>query len=125
MHYSNLVIIEREEEQTVDDAVTEMMDERADWWDFYQTGGRWTGLFDGYDPDTDPANIKVCDVCNGTGKRPGGALEFGKEWVEWSNGCNGCSGKGKCPVWPTNYKRHEGDVMPIENLTAEQLAKFH
>lgn len=28
-------------------------------WDWYQIGGRWTGLLDGYDPQKDPKNLEA------------------------------------------------------------------
>ena len=38
-------------------------------WDWYQVGGRFTGVYSGYNPNTDPANSATCDLCRGTGKR--------------------------------------------------------
>ncbi len=35
-------------------------------WDWYQIGGRWTGLLDGYDAEKDPANLDA----NGEPKWP-------------------------------------------------------
>jgi hypothetical protein len=80
-------------------------------WDWFQIGGRWTGLFSEYEPDADPKNIVECRLCNGTGKRRDMFV---------ANGCNGCAGKGKHAVWPTDRRRHEGDVL----TTAEALAKL-
>lgn len=38
-------------------------------WDWWQVGGRWTGMMDPeYDPQTDPNNIEKCDLCGGTGR---------------------------------------------------------
>lgn len=117
MHYSNLVLIE-----SIDDikaAVEEAMARgKDDWWDWYQIGGRWTGLFDGYDPESDPENIQTCELCRGTGTRPDMDCSV-------SGGCNGCQGKGKRAKWPTQWKQHSGDVIPIERLTKEQLGKFY
>jgi hypothetical protein len=42
--------------------------------------------------------LEDCDLCAGTGTRPGGLEEFGQQWFDWSNGCNGCMGQGKRPV---------------------------
>ena len=70
-----------------------------DWW---QIGGRWSGFFDtGYDPEKDPANQEVCNLCDGTGTRPDGIERFGEEWAKWCNGCNGCQGTGVKTKWPT------------------------
>src|SRR5688500_14258938 len=63
----------------IDELIAEQMmpfDENGEWfrdgsrWDWYQIGGRFTGLLDGYDPDKDPANIQQCELCAGTGVRP-------------------------------------------------------
>jgi hypothetical protein len=83
------------------------------WWDWYQIGGRFTGTFDGYDPEKDPENAERCDTCGGTGKRPGGLQQFGPEWVKQMNGCNGCKGTGQRTKWPTRFKTHSGDIQPI------------
>lgn len=100
MHYSNLVIIEAPEDgvistEYVDAAVQRAMgpsEESGGFWDWYQIGGRWTGAFDDYDPEKDPANQEIAP---------------------------------SRVKWPTDWTRHLGDVMPIENMTAEILAKFY
>ena len=99
MHYGNLVIVKRPKDAeaaklwSLEDAVQEAMgpsEESGGFWDWYQIGGRWTGTFDGYDPNTDPNNLI-----------------------------------GKRVSWPTDWKLHEGDVMPVAQLTAEHLTKFY
>jgi hypothetical protein len=40
-------------------------------WIDWTVGGRWSGLLDGYDPTTNPVNFTPCDVCGGSGDRPG------------------------------------------------------
>ncbi len=40
-------------------------------WDWYQIGGRWTGLLNGYQPENDPANLDA----NGEPKWPTRWLE--------------------------------------------------
>lgn len=77
---------------------------RGDWAD---EGGRFQGLLDGYDPQANPENIEDCDLCNGTGIRPGGREQFGEEWFISVNGCNGCLGEGKRCVWSTEYVPHD------------------
>jgi hypothetical protein len=78
-------------------------------WDWYEIGGRWTGTFvECYDPEKDPANIEVCYLCNGTGKR----RDLGKR----AKKCNGCDGKGKATKWPTQWKKFKADVMPVKFL---------
>lgn len=118
MHYGNLVIIEKPEDGDIDKAVERAMgpsEENGGFWDWYVIGGRWTGALDGYDPETDPANVETCDLCRGTGKRGDMAV---------ANGCNGCSGKGTRTKWPTQWGRHAGDVAPIESVT-EDAYKFY
>lgn len=127
MHYSVLCIIDKPEEgDTIDDAVKEAMEAHGDGkeWDWFQIGGRWTGHFDGYKPEDDPANIQTCDICNGTGTRPGGLEQFGEAWVKGCNGCNGCQGKKTRTKWPTDWARHPGDVIPVASLTDEHV-KVH
>jgi len=119
MHYSNLVLIEEPSditEELIHKAVSSQMGERADWWDWWQIGGRWTGLWDGYDPSADPTNIKPCDLCAGTGKRPD---------AECVNGCNGCNGTGKSQKWPTQWRFRVQDVIPVELVTEEHYSKIH
>jgi hypothetical protein len=132
MHYGNLVIVKREraEKETFDleQAVEAAMgphEENGGFWDWYQIGGRWTGTFDGYEPEKDPANIETCSLCAGTGTRPNGLKEFGQAWFDACHGCNGCDGTGKKATWPTQWKRHAGDVIPVSKLTEEHLKSFH
>lgn len=115
-HYSNLVLIEPTED--VETAVKEAMGvhkAQGGFWDWYQIGGRWTGVLDGYNPDKDPVNIETCWLCQGTGTRQDMKVE---------NGCNGCLGTGKKEKWPTKYAKHPGDIAPIETLTDESYKNF-
>ena len=118
MHYSNLVIIKKTDD--VEAAVKQAMgapEGQGGFWDWYQIGGRWTGALDGYDPETDPANLKTCTLCGGSDDRKA-------EWKAEMKGCNGCHGTGKQVEWPTQWKMRAGDIQPIESLTQEQLDKF-
>jgi len=113
MHALTLVIIpdDGDVEQHVETVMSSRkvkFDLRWDWW---QIGGRWTGLFTDYDPDADPKNIETCNLCNGTGTRRD---------MRVANGCNGCAGKGKRAKWSTERAKHDGDVVS----TAEALAKL-
>ena len=81
-------------------------------WDWFQVGGRWTGLFDGYNPNKDPKNRVKCQYCNGTGKRKDMVVE---------GGCNGCNGTGKELKWPTDWKTRKGDILPVSKLTKKHL----
>jgi hypothetical protein len=38
-------------------------------WDWYQIGGRWTGVLDNYNPEKDPKNQEPCPYCKTTGIR--------------------------------------------------------
>jgi hypothetical protein len=125
MHFSNLVIIEKPEDGDIDGAVESMMGEPGEWWDWFSIGGRFTGWFDGYNPNTAPANIITCNVCGGTGIRPGGLGQFGAEWFDGCHGCNGCNGKGTHVTWPTEWGRHDGDVVPLTSVTQEQYEHFY
>lgn len=76
-------------------------------WDWYQVGGRWTGVYSGYEPEKDPKNIETCFICGGTGVRYDDVVQ-GK--------CNGCSGKGTRVSWPTGWKNHPGDILPVAEI---------
>lgn len=80
-------------------------------WDGWQIGGRYTGLFSGYDPQQDPGLVEVCFVCSGTGVRDD---EIGRaaraENPDYR--CNGCDGSGERQMWPTEWPRRDDDVMP-------------
>jgi len=114
-------------------------------WDFFLVGGRFTGWFDGYNPEQDPDNFQPCSLCAGTGKRQQlpPPIEVRKlragEWVtkldhsrttreymESLGGCNGCGGTGRCLKPPSDWKPYGGDTILLANLTAEQYAgKFN
>lgn len=119
MHYCVYVVIPGDtpkEKGDIEQAVEEVLrpygDEGEGNWDWYQIGGRWTGLLDGYDPNADPQYLKPCDVCGGTGKRePLGDNDF-----SWRGGCNGCDGKGTRVVWPTQFGFRAGDVAPVREV---------
>src|SRR5260221_1879965 len=98
---------------------------RAGFWDWYQIGGRWTGHLTGYDPEKDPANVEKCNLCDGTGIRTDDiGVEMGQPTQQIPNAvvarevgrthgwCNGCDGRGKHATWPTNWRKHDGDVQP-------------
>lgn len=102
-------------------------DENDEWfrdgsrWDWYQIGGRFSGMLDGYNPDADPANLQTCKTCGGSGVRPGGGEQFGEEWFKACNGCNGCNGTGNSSVWPTSRRAHDGDIALVRDVN---LSKF-
>jgi len=88
-------------------------------WDWYQIGGRWTGFYSDYNPATDPKNIEVCDLCEGTGMRDDWAwidadgVHYKDDWAKQCKGCNSCQGTGKSVKWPTSWENSEHDVLPV------------
>lgn len=87
------------------------------WWDWWQIGGRWKGIHvPGYDATKDPDHIVICNLCHGTGKRPGALEQFGAEWVEQTNGCNGCHGTGEAISHPTLWQQHPQDVIAVSEI---------
>lgn len=119
-HYAVLVLVEVDKDMSRDDVKVLVDDALAAFeeqhWDWYQIGGRWTGHFDGYNAEADPKNIETCDICHGTGERPNGLRDYGKEWFEANHGCNGCAGQGTRAKWPTQWAEHAGDVKPVALL---------
>lgn len=84
-------------------------------WDWFQVGGRWTGMWADYDPSTDPDNIEECATCNGTGMRMDDlGIETRKKDPTYK--CNGCGGTGKSVKFASHWKKCEGDVQPVENV---------
>jgi len=130
MHYSNLVIIERNTEnkdKSIERLVAEAMGPHEDsggFWDWYQIGGRWTGLFDNYDPTKEPENNEVCWLCHGTGLRNDDIGKAQRE-ADPNYTCNSCGGKGIAVKWPTQFKNYPGDIIPISQLTEEHLKRFY
>ncbi len=107
MHFGVLVIVDSNLDPET--AVEELLSPgQGDWWDWWTIGGRYTGcLNDAYDPKKDEANIETCSLCQGTGKRAD---------MEVANGCNGCQGKGKRVKWATQWAKHKGDVISVDDL---------
>ena len=104
-------------------------------WDWWQIGGRYTGAHaDGYDPTTDPRNVKTCDLCNGTGFRTDrvGRQARASNPSYTCNGCGECGkdgkwthgqrGPGKTVKWPTEWAPHLGDAIPVKNVSADLTA---
>lgn len=89
-------------------------------WDWYQIGGRWTGLLDNeFSPKDDPANLTECRSCNGTGKISTRnitelkTLKVKTKVEHKERDCQRCDGTGKSLVWPTGYVKFDGDVKPV------------
>lgn len=127
MHEFVVVLVKQTEnlEDEVHDALRPYQEQLDDsdnftgWWDWFQIGGRWTGVFSDYDPNTDPKNIVTCQLCFGTGTRPDWEA-FGEAWREANNGCNGCQGKGTHVSWPTQWGHHPTDIVPVSQLAQSE-----
>ncbi len=91
-------------------------------WDWFTIGGRWAGHFDGYKPESDPANMETCDLCGGTGDR----ATYRNEPKEGQHpsGCNGCLGNGTRVKWPTGWAPHDGDIKPVNALNEGDLEVY-
>jgi hypothetical protein len=84
-------------------------------WDWYQVGGRWTGVLSGYRPADDPALRRACRWCAGTGWRDD-EVGRARRAADAAFTCNGCGGRGEVTDWPTDWPRHEGDVVDALDL---------
>lgn len=98
-------------------------------WDWWQLGGRWTGVWSDYDPAADPANREFCWLCDGTGLRNDA---LGQAHREQNPGytCNGCGyGEHVTPGVKLKHatkwlKRSDLDVVPITRLLAMEDAQL-
>jgi len=101
-------------------------------YDWFQVGGRFTGLLDGYDPFTDEANYERCEFCEGTGittqavadQYPAYKDNVGKRCIQ----CNHEPDQWHADEPPFPGKRlrfgfqpHDGNVMPARNIDIERL----
>lgn len=85
-------------------------------WDWWMIGGRWSGKLDPtYDPEKDPRNIEVCNLCLGTGKRDDNLGQQARV-ADPSYTCNGCNGEGKRVKWPTSWADDIGNQCQVSNL---------
>lgn len=88
-------------------------------WDWWVIGGRWTGWFKPeYDATKDERNIKVCDLCHGTGTRTK-PVPLDPNWKPTPGECNGCNGKGKMVAW--SLADFDGDIEVLKNIPTERL----
>lgn len=84
-------------------------------WDWWRTGGRWTGMWSGYDPAKDPRNRRPCGHCSGTGVlAPGGD----------GKACNICRGGRTMLMWSGDWAEHDGDIMEVERVLTTGKATF-
>jgi hypothetical protein len=89
-------------------------------WDWWQVGGRWSGMLEvGYDPEKDPANMEICFLCAGSGKRND---EIGKaqRLINPDYTCNGCDGKGIRSKWPTAWV-NRGNQIQVGKLDLSSI----
>lgn len=126
-HFAVLVLIPQGED--VQFGVTRRLapyDENGEWfaegsrWDWWTIGGRFTGLLDGYDPEKDPLNTEVCDLCDGTGTRTK-PVPGKPEWVPTPGQCNGCRSKGQRIKWATAWAQHAGDILPMAQVNLDLM----
>lgn len=105
MHYYILVFTEiKPTKDHIDNILAPYYEDE---WDWYQKGGRWTGVLDGYNPEKDETLLEVCNLCDGTGTRTDMKVE---------NGCNGCLGKGNRIPWPTEWPERDGDSQRVKDV---------
>jgi hypothetical protein len=81
-------------------------------WDWYQIGGRCSGALDGYDPEQDPANQERCHRCGGSGR----SLDH-----DAPGACRRCAGQGRVAKWPTQWKPHPGDTVPVARVPPDYV----
>lgn len=90
-------------------------------WDWWTVGGRWTGMLSPvYDPEEDPTNTEVCNLCGGTGLR-NDTLGRKARAEDPAYTCNGCDGKKIRTKWPTQWKHFNGDQIRRGDLQLEAL----
>lgn len=93
MHKGVILLVKAEDREEAKQKADSFLESyQDDVWDWYQLGGRWTGLLTGYKPEEDPRNLETCRYCQGTGDRKD--LEP-PEWKKECGGCNSCHGKGQ------------------------------
>ena len=130
MHFFAIVLVP-DNTTDIEEKVAEIMlpheekydehsDEHSGFWDWYQIGGRWTGVLSNYDPREDPNNIEVCKLCNGTGRRNDKIAQQLRA-KDSSYTCNGCGGKGRSAKWPTDWKSHGGDTVPLDACLNDEI----
>lgn len=93
-------------------------------WDWWQLGGRWTGIWSDYNPAADPANQALCWLCQGTGLRNDRLGQQQRE-QDPTYTCNGCGYDNETPSGvmvkhATQWaERPDVDVIPIAALLAK------
>ena len=106
-------------EHQIEAEVTRLLkpfDEADEWfaegsrWDWWVVGGRWDGEILNLDR---LEFTKTCELCNGTGDRPGLIKRTSQEWYDECNGCNGCNGTGRANA---SYENFDALTTLVRNL---------
>jgi hypothetical protein len=83
-------------------------------YDWYQLGGRWTGIWSTYKPEKDENNWEACDLCDADGMRRD--LDGGTATI-----CNACGGDKTRLKWPTSWAPSILDMQPARHLLNSTL----
>lgn len=102
MHYHLELWVEDDNEELIEATLDDKIEVIG--FDWYQIGGRWKGAHvPGYKQSEDPNNFESCRHCNGKG-------------ATTDVPCIYCKGAGKEMKWPTDWKSHPKDIMPVTEL---------
>lgn len=94
MHKGVILLVKSDDAEEARECADSFMGEYQNHvWDWYQIGGRWSGILSNYNPRTDPDNFETCPSCGGSG-------------------CSRCE-NGTCLKWPTNWVDHPGNIIPL------------
>src|SRR6266571_8343590 len=106
-HYGYLVIIKPTDD--VEAAVERALEAGGCFWRGFQIGGRFSGVLDGYDPTTNPANQEPCTFCEATGTTTQAIADKHPAYQEHvGKACIQCKGTGARAKWPTEWQRYLG-----------------
>lgn len=98
-------------------------------YDWFQVGGRFTGLFDGYKPWEDEANFDRCQYCEGTGtttqavanQYPAYQGNVGKPCIQCNNADADGGARFPGKMLRFGFMPHAADVLPARNIDIERL----
>ena len=100
-------------------------------YDWFQLGGRFTGLLDSYDPTTDERNFEWCEFCEGTGvttqavadKYPAYQKHVGEPCIQCARGYDGVDKPipGRKLKWSTQWATYDGDIKPMAEIDMDRL----
>ena len=145
-HFAGLVLVDKDRFESTSDrmdgrafnAVAPLVNAYAEddeWgadgtrYDWYQVGGRFTGLIDGYEPWKDEANYSTCKYCEGTGTTtqavadqfPAYQEKVGQPCIQCSVGFDGDQKPfpGRSLNW--DFVPHGADVIPARDIDIERM----